>query len=138
MLAYTMQDEPDRFVSKHWMGVPLPNDQYLVTIAGVALITMPAAKSNDWNREQVALKLSFKAALPEGKLLRIEQWVPYVSISAHKTSDGGVAVDEFGAQISAGPADDVTITAKVAARPKGADIMRLGYHLSLRGTLSAT
>ena len=34
--------------------------------------------------------------------------------------------------------EEISLKVKVAARPKGADIMRLGYHLSLRGTLSAT
>jgi hypothetical protein len=150
--------DPSKFTARHVMFVPIgtPSNPYrgLIILSGVAIIDFAGNKPGDWRHDQVILDLNvdFGQAIhlapytPPSPVQQfvgfsIAQFVPFATVNArlarllsqHAVNpNDGTAVDAFWS--SPGGA---MIQIDVAVRNIDSVIHRLGYHLSLYGTLVA-
>ncbi|HET6418692.1 MAG TPA: hypothetical protein VFG19_00960 [Geobacteraceae bacterium] len=137
---YIHQGNPDdatRFSSQYWVQTPVANDRYLVTISGIVIIDYKGITSDEWRRDRLHLGIKFPTDFfPKNKILKLEQWAPFITINAIYNKDesvnAGWAVDNFGL-------DDVTIGgyisiwADIAVRDSDGYLFRLGYNVTVSG-----
>jgi hypothetical protein len=147
---------PSKFTARHAMFVPLgtPSNPFrgLIILSGVAIIDFAGNKPADWRRDQVILDLNvdfgqaihlapYSPPSPVEQFVgfSIAQFVPFATVNARLARllpstvihpNDGTAVDAFWS--SPGGA---MIQIDVAVRNSDSVIHRLGYHLSLYGTL---
>jgi hypothetical protein len=156
--------DPLKFTGRNFMFVPIETPSIpparhggafrgLIILSGVAIIDFAGNSPGDWRRDQVILDLDvdFGQAIhlapytpPPGLQFigfSIAQFVPFATVNARlarllpKTAihpNDGTAVDAFWS----GPGGAM-IQIDVAVRNTDSVIHRLGYHLSLYGTLVA-
>ena len=154
--------DPSKFTGRHVAFVPtpaIPPPKHggafggLIILSGVAIIDFAGNNPGDWRRDQVVLDLDvdFGQAIqlapytPPPPLqfvgFTIAQSVPFATVNSRLARllpqhavhpNDGTAVDAFWS--SPGGA---TILVDVAVRNTDSIIHRLGYHLSLYGTLVA-
>lgn len=144
-VRYEMSRPEDRgrFMSFHHLRVGVEGHRELVILSGVALVDVQGGGGNRWRRETIELLVSLADVIPRGKALRLEHWVPFVTINAthdgRAADDGGYAVDEF--RIAASPgvllAGTVMLVADVAVRAADSKLARVGFYASLLGRLEA-
>ena len=158
--------DPSKFTGRNFMFVPIETPSVpppkhggafrgLIILSGVAIIDFAGNSFGDWRRDRVILDLDvdFGQAIhlapytpPPGLQFvgfSIAQFVPFATVNArlarllpktgrHPPPNDGTAVDAFWS--SPGGA---VIQIDVAVRNIDSVIHRLGYHLSLYGTLVA-
>jgi hypothetical protein len=153
--------DPSKFAGRNFMFVPIeapsipPTDAFrgLIILSGVAIIDFAGNRPGDWRRDRVILDLDVDVGraihlapyTPPPALqfvgFSIEQFVPFATVNArlarllpqHAVNpNDGTAVDAFWS--SPGGA---MISIDVAVRNIDSVIHRLGYQLSLYGTLIA-
>jgi hypothetical protein len=130
-------NEPDRFSSQYWVHIPVANERHLVTLSGIVIIDYKGITSDDWRRDRLHLGIKFPTNFfPAKKMLKIEQWAPFITINAiynkDKSVNAGWAVDNFGLS------DDkiagyIAIWADIAVRDSDGYLFRIGYNITVSG-----
>jgi hypothetical protein len=133
-------NNPDRFVSRHWLHTRTGDGRELIVLSGNALVNVRGTSSDAWLRGEMRLGVEIgPGILPSGKWFRADQWVVVVDPSAmwdrDQSVNAGFAVDAFrlispNAQ-NGKPA--VEISADVAVRDSDAFLYRISYHVTLVG-----
>ena len=140
---YLHQLEPNdewRFSSSHWVHTPVANDRHLFTLTGIVIIDYQGFTSNDWRKATLHLGIKFpRDFYPAGKVFKLEQWAPFVTINAIYNKDqainAGWAVDDFGVEPAQDPkiGASVGIWANIAIRNSDGYMFRVGYTLTVSG-----
>jgi hypothetical protein len=153
--------DPDRFTARHWMFVPIDRAALRgwISLSGVALINFPG-QGFDFVRDVVTLDINEDLRRAIGNApytpqpgyffatLAIEQWVPFATVNARGTvipfnwvstglASDGSAADAFSLvrRLPINPRPGAMLRVDVAVKDDRSQIFRLGYQLSLYGTL---
>jgi hypothetical protein len=154
-IILSQTSNPDRFTARHWMFVPIDRATLRgwINLSGVALINFPGQRF-DFVRDIVTLDINEDLRRAIGNApykpqpgfffatLAIEQWVPFATVNARGTVIGindvnqliasdGSAADAF----SLDPSQGAMLHVAVAVKDEQSEIFRLGYQLSLYGSL---
>ena len=147
------KDDPDRFVSSHWVHTKTGDNKELVTLTGIVVVDLLVALQ-DWHRDTLKFGLRFPGDIvppirPGGgnsKILawkfQVEHWAPFVTINAiaagASADYSGWAVDAFRGPGNVELYGDgmVNLEADLAVRGIGGGVViRVGYSLTLSGML---
>jgi hypothetical protein len=154
-IILSQTSNPDLFTARHWMFVPIDRAALRgwINLSGVALINFPGQRF-DFVRDTVTLDINEDLRRAIGNApykpqpgfffatLAIEQWVPFATVNARGTVIGindvdrliasdGSAADSF----SLDPSQGAMLRVDVAVKDEQSEIFRLGYQLSLYGSL---
>jgi len=154
-IVLSQTSNPDRFTARHWMFVPIDRATLRgwISLSGVALINFPGQRF-DFVRDIVTLDINEDLRRAIGNApykpqpgfffatLAIEQWVPFATVNARGTVMGiiptstGTASDGSAADAFAlDPSQGAMLRVEVAVKDQQSEIFRLGYQLSLYGSL---
>jgi hypothetical protein len=160
-IVLSQTSDPDRFTARHWMFVPIDRATLRgwISLSGVALINFPG-QGFDFVRDVVTLDINEDLRRAIGNApytprpgfffatLAIEQWVPFATVNARGTVIGinfvneriasdGSAADAFSLvrDLLGNPSQGAMLRVDVAVKDQQSQIFRLGYQLSLYGTL---
>ncbi|MDQ6844421.1 MAG: hypothetical protein M3Z92_08735 [Bacteroidota bacterium] len=128
-------------VSQHWVIFNVESNRTVYVLTGVFLTGLKG-ESQNWLRERIFLNIPIPA-LPMDKGLHIEYWAPYFTMNSVYNRDtavnSGHAVDAFGIQDREGDSNfgqnSVTFFADTAERDSDAYLYRIGFNVTLKGTL---
>ncbi len=151
MINLSENGNPDRFASIHFIGVSLPNGRHMLTRSGVARVGFNGITTQDWNRDELHIGLDLRAAIRRVQprpprdgfewALRFEQWAPIAGLNSifnqNSSNNSGHAVDTFRipSSLLSTPRRFVTLICDLAVRDSDAVLIRVGYHLTVVGTL---
>ena len=127
--------------SQHWLVFNVENNRVCYVLTGVFIVNLKG-QSQNWLRETINLNIPIRP-LPQGLGLHIEYWAPYFTMNAVYNKDtavnSGHAVDRFGIAGLEGDSNfgqsDVTFYAQTAVRDTDAYLYRIGYNVTLKGTI---
>ena len=148
----------DQFAVSNWVIVPTgpiptrPEDQkWFLVLSGVAFFTFQGTSTADWRRDSLRMRIDLTGPIQftgrsasQGRELKfkVEQWAPYSTINSmyneHQSVDAGYAADAFRPIfITRGASTPLfdTLEVDLAVRDTDAFIYRIGYHLTLVGTI---
>jgi hypothetical protein len=143
------RSQPERFVSIHFIGIPLLNERVMITRSGIARVAFDGETSDDWRREELRILLNLRSAIrrvqprpPREGLewgLRLEQWAPVAGpnavFNANQSINAGYAVDTFRLDVPDEPKTFVPLEADLAVRDADARLIRVGYYVTIVGRL---
>jgi hypothetical protein len=129
-----------------------PEDQkWFLVLSGVAVFTFQGQSAADWRRDSLRLAIDLKGPIqasgrsaPPGRELKfeVEQWAPFATMNSifdqNESVNGGYAVDAFRPIFTTRdtfPQIFDTLEVDLAVRDTDAFIFRVGYHLTLVGTI---
>ncbi|MBN9133996.1 MAG: hypothetical protein J0H48_11640 [Nitrosospira multiformis] len=151
----------DQFAVANWVIVPTgptpgqPEDQkWHLVLSGIAFFTFQGTSTGDWRRDSLRMAIDLKPAMQftgrsaaPGKELRfqVEQWAPYSALNsifdANQSVNAGFAADSFRMIFATrGAFSQIfeSFEVDLAVRDSDAFIFRVGYHLTLIGTIVET
>ncbi len=140
-LTYMQADPSEewRFQSPHWVHSKAADNRHLVTLTGIVIIDLKGA-GGSWERGRLKLWLNFPDGfIPSGKYFRVENFAPFFTLNVIANSDGdnpGWAVDKFGGPGLVKIRDTVPIWADLAIRDTDATLVRVGYSLTVSGSIT--
>jgi hypothetical protein len=124
--------------SPHWVVYRTANDLLAYTLTGVVLLTFKGT-----GRRYLREPFSFKVPIPElpdKKGLKLVHWAPFVTLNSISNdgpaTDAAWAVDDFAVTDTASVLRSVPITTHLAVRDIDGFILRVGYVISLLGSLA--
>lgn len=83
LLDISTGNDPDRFVSRHWLHTRTGDGRELVVLSGNVLVSLKGTSSVAWLRGQVRFRVEIgPGILPEGMAFRADQWAVVVNPSA--------------------------------------------------------
>jgi hypothetical protein len=140
---------PDRFVSIHFIGIPLLNQRVMITRSGVVRVAFDGQTPADWRREELRVFLDLTRAIRRVQprapqqgffwALRFEQWAPIAGLNAifnaNESINAGYAVDTFRLDHPQQAAAFTILEADLAVRDSDARLIRVGYYVTIVGTL---
>jgi hypothetical protein len=149
VIRLTETGHPESFASLHLIGSRLPDDRVMLVRSGVARVGFEAGASGDWRRDQLQLVLDLRKALKrvqpraprEGRswAIRMEQWAviagPNAVVDPPVSNNAGFAVDTFRLRPLEGSQHVVELWCDLAVRDEGARLIRVGYYVTIVGTL---
>jgi hypothetical protein len=131
---------PGDLATSHWVKFNTGDNRICYTLTGIFIVNLKGS-SQDWLRERIILTIPIPA-LPSGKGLSVENWAPLFTLSAIYNKDNslnnGDAIDNFDLNSVPSPNSGETVLsffADVALRDSDSFIFRIGYNVTLVGTL---
>jgi len=148
----------NQFAVANWVIVPTgqtparPEDQkWFVVLSGVALFTFQGQSTADWRRDSLRLEIDLTGPIqasgrsaPAGRELKfeVEQWAPFATMNSifdqDQSVNAGFAADAFRPIFTTRDTFTQifdTLEVDLAVRDTDAFIFRVGYHLTLVGTI---
>lgn len=128
-----------RFESTHWVHLPAGNGTHLVTLTGLVEVNLGGLAYGEWKEERLTLELPFPTSFfPEDRWFQVEQWAPFLTISAIDNQREGIhagwAVAKYGGPGAVRIRDGVKIWADIAVRNSDAYLLKVGYTLTVCGS----
>jgi hypothetical protein len=127
--------------SQHWLVFNAENNRFCHVLTGVFIVNLKG-QSQNWLRETITLEIPIRP-LPQGLGLHIEYWAPFFTMNSVYNKDtavnSGHAVDSF--SIAGLESDSnfgqysVAFNVQTAVRDSDAYLYRIGYNVTLKGTL---
>lgn len=135
-ITVSERSNPDLFVSKHWLHTKTVDDKEFVNLSGIAMLHWKGT-GQTWNRNRLLLVVDLPHIIPAGKLLKIEQWTPFITLNAiynkNHAVNAGWAVDEFWGPGAVETSNYIHLWATIAIRDIDGYLYRVAYSLSLVG-----
>jgi hypothetical protein len=148
----------NQFAVANWVIVPTgqapprPEDQkWFLLVSGVALFTWQGLSTDDWRRDSLRIEIDLTGPIqasgrsaPPGRELKfeVEQWAPYSTMNSifnqGQSINAGYAVDAFRPIFATRDTFTQifdTLEVDLAVRDSDGFIFRIGYHLTLVGTI---
>lgn len=134
----------DRFSSSHWVHLEGVGGVHLLTLTGVVMAEMEAAHSilrkekAEWVLEDLKLDLALpRAVVPADQAFRVSRSAPLITLNGiGGVSTVGWSVHEFsGPQRDSLLTDAVPVSAVIGVFSTGEVLHRIGYSITLTGTL---
>lgn len=125
--------------SQHFVHFTTPEGLTAYTLTGVAQITFRGENTGlDFLRTTVTFAVPLPD-LPDETGLRLVHWAPFVTLQSISNDDvavnAGWAVDDFRLIGTDRVSNFVYVEANIAVRDVDGYILRLGYHITLLGSL---
>lgn len=133
----------DCFGSLHSVRTITGDNKQLITLTGIVQIDLEGQSAKQWRDEVIIIKPRI-GYIPKDKALHIEHWAPFVTINTiynvSEADNAGWAVNNFWIEL---PNDrkikytipHVEIRARVSVRDVDGWLLRVGYQVTLSGTL---
>lgn len=138
-MTFTQSIDEAKFEALQDAWIPLAGERALVTVAGVIKTHISGTKSARRVVLNINLRLppSFVAALKtKNKSFQVEQRVPFVTPNAMSGSDASLwAIDHFQGPANVATNADFLIQAMAVVEGEAAQLLRIGYHVTLVGKL---
>lgn len=136
-------DSKDRFASSHWVHMEGVGGVHLLTLSGVVEVDLEAQhglfvkERAEWVLEDLKLDLALpREVVPADRALRVSRSAPLITLNGlGGVSTVGWSVHEFSGPRDTVLTDSVPLTAVIAVFSTGEVLHRIGYSVTLTGTL---
>lgn len=133
----------DRFSSCHWVHLEGVGGVHLLTLSGVVEVDLEAEhglmvkERAEWVLEDLKLAIALpKEVVPAGQALRVQRSAPLITLNGlGGVSTVGWSVHEFSGPRDSLLTDAVPLTAVIGVYSTGEVLHRIGYSVTLTGTL---
>lgn len=133
----------DRFASTHWVHLEGAGGVHLLTLSGVVEVDLEAQhgllvkERAEWVLEDLRLELALpREVVPADQALRVQRSAPLVTLNGlGGISTVGWSVHEFTGPRNTLLTESVPLTAVIGVYSTGEILHRIGYSISLSGTL---
>jgi hypothetical protein len=132
---------PSAYTSRHWAVVPTANqNEYMATYTGVLIVNFTSGVvSGGWARDRVTFTVPLDG-LPPGSqtgshsALQLRNWTVFIVPTALAGSPvRGIAVDNFGLQVTSPVDFDAYVFADLAVQDTNGSLIRVAYNVQLVG-----
>jgi hypothetical protein len=131
---------PNDLATSHWLKFNTGDNRICYVLTGIFIVNLRGS-SQDWLRERISLSVPIPG-LPNDKGLAVENWAPLFTLSAiyneGNSVNNGDAIDNFFLDIPSDPnvgTHSLSWEVDVGIRDSDAFIFRIGYNITLVGTL---